>query len=106
MLNWRVPGLASKAPTSQVAVVSPLPSMGRVVPRWSVLMVVPPLVPLLVQEPWTASMAVLPERRAWVWVGPPLLASGPRLRVATLLASPVWVKAVQVPSLLRLLPRR
>lgn len=54
---------------SQTAVPSPLPSWGREMPRWS-LAGQPVLSP--------ASMAGLPESRAWVRVGPPLAWRGPR----------------------------
>src|SRR4051812_41883708 len=60
----------SKAPISQDA------PCGRVPPRWSVVSAAPAaLVQLAVG---TALSAGLGESKAWVWVGPPLLASGPR----------------------------
>lgn len=83
-----VPAGASYAPRSQTAVPSELPSMGRIIPRWS---------RLFTGELWQmllspASMAGLPESRACVKVGPPLSASGP------VTGSPCSVKPVQVPS--------
>jgi hypothetical protein len=62
---------SSKAPTSQW----PPTGCGRGVPRWSVPLQAP--LPLLGAAGLPASMARLPGRRAWVSVGPPLLASGP-----------------------------
>ena len=60
----------SNAPMSTTAMPLPLPSFlrGKPKPRWSVGGT-PALSP--------ASMAGLPASRAWVLVGPPLLASGP-----------------------------
>ncbi len=58
----------SKAPMSQIALVSPSPSCGRVTPRWSVVSQLDGL---------PASMAGLPGSRAWVSVLPPLSASAP-----------------------------
>src|SRR3972149_2670268 len=81
MLFGKLPGLMSistvmvlvapnsYAPISQVAVLSPSPSTGRANPRWSVAGGG--------QSGLPASMAGLPGRRAWVWVEPPLSASGP-----------------------------
>jgi hypothetical protein len=45
-------------------------------------------------------MATLPARRAWVWVGPPLLASGPRFKAAEVTA----VSPGQLPSVSRFAP--
>ena len=58
---------SSKAPMSHTALLSPLPSCGRVMPRWSVAAQVALL---------AASSAGLPNAMAWVWLLPPLLASG------------------------------
>src|SRR3989304_3371224 len=78
---------------SQTAWPSALPSTGRGWPRWSEEGQ-PVLVP--------ASMAGLPESRAWVWVGPLLLARGPSLG-SLLLRSPGWLKP-QLAPLSRLNP--
>ena len=57
----------------------PAPLTGRGVPRWSVTSQAPLPLPGLAGLP--ASIAGLPASSAIVWVGPPLLASGPSLRV-------------------------
>ena len=62
-------------------------------PRWSVLGG---------GQNWTASMAGLPALSASVWVGPPLLASGPSSGL-TAVWSPMPVSP-QVESLERLYP--
>src|SRR5437763_14352613 len=56
-----------------------------------------------------ASMAGLPVRRAWVWVRPPVFASGPSFGSMGVVAVPTWlpvvvsVMLVLVPSPVRLL---
>src|SRR5687768_17320441 len=77
---------------SWMAVVSPLPSSGRVTPRWSVAGA-PELVP--------ASIDGLPVRRAWVEVKPPLLARLPKFEVVAEISAPA--EKPHVPSLFRLL---
>jgi hypothetical protein len=70
---------------------------GLATPRWSVVTCV---VPSGSVQSVTASMATLPEPSAWVWVGPPLLASGPKLRAAEV----TWVKPEHVPSVAKFVP--
>src|SRR3972149_5707597 len=67
---------------------------GRATPRWSVAGGG--------QSELPASMAGLPARRAWVWVGPPLFARGPSMG-SVLLRWPVPEKP-QVLALSRLWP--
>src|SRR5919202_2621273 len=79
--------VTSRAPMSQTAVPSPLPSTGRLAPRWSVLST--GLAAQTLLSP--ASMAGLLASRAWVRVGPPLSARvGLRTVVKTLAGATVW----------------
>ena len=54
----------SNAPMSQAA------PCGRATPRWSIVTGMPSA--SLQSKTGIASMAGLPGKRAWVWVGPPL----------------------------------
>src|SRR4051812_27675646 len=63
-------GYRSNTPISTIWLPLASPSRKRGAPRWSVAGA-PALLP--------RSMALLPASRAWVWVGPPLKASGASL---------------------------
>ena len=64
---------------------------GLVVPRWSVVPVQPDVLAGM------ASTAGLPEGSAIVWVGPPLLASGPSCGWVLLFEGLAVVKPHEVP---------